>query len=203
MIKTENKNIISSGSMTGKLVGYYIAWSLLFGTIAYIINNVAIGLIENMVFRFIIAVVVEIISCIIIWKFATKSSFKYKTISYFDMSKVIKNLAIIVLIVGIINFAYSYISFNYTVKQEIEENSKLNLYENLIYNYATDDQLEEYNREKQEAIDLAITQGNKYIISLHIVLIVVDLCILLVEKKFMFEYVDCTPDYQSDQFINM
>ena len=120
---------------------------------------------------------------IIVWKLSTSASFKKRTISYDDVPAVMKNLIIFTIVVCILTGIYNIVTVNSAMDEAINSNYTLQFIESMMSRIYSDEQMEQYNNEKEKVITDAKRKTNTYLIILDIGLIVVYLAVLPLEKK--------------------
>ena len=185
----ENKEIISARKMSQHLMGNWLLWGLLFGFIYSFVFTLITNSMESPVLKAIIAVIVQGIIAIIVWKLSTSSSFKKRTISYNDVQIVMKNLIIFTIVICILTGIYNIASVNYSIDEDINSDYKLKFTESMMSKIYSDEQMAEYNKEKEKAIADAKSKVNMYLVILEIGLTVVYLAVLPLEKKEILKYV--------------
>lgn len=96
--KMENRKIITSGKMTLHLILSWFVWGLVFGILARAIT----ANLESNVIGIVLSLIVNVVAVILSWILAVTTNFKQKTVYYTDVPKMIKSLAIFVIIFSII-----------------------------------------------------------------------------------------------------
>lgn len=185
----ESKEIISARKMSQHLMGNWLLWGLLFGFIYSFVFTLITNSMESPVLKAIIAVIVQGIIAIIVWKLSTSSSFKKRTISYNDVQIVMKNLIIFTIVICILTGIYNIASVNYSIDEDINSDYKLKFTESMMSKIYSDEQMAEYNKEKEKAIAEAKRKANMYLIILEVGLTAVYLAVLPLEKKEILKYV--------------
>lgn len=185
----ENKEIVTSGKMTQSLIGNWLLWGIVFGILYSFIYNIIASSTESMLVVALIAIVLQGITAIIVWKCSTSSSFKKKTISYDDIPTIMKNLVIFTIVICVITAIYNISNVNATIDKAIESNYQLKFSESMMSYLYDDEQIAEYQKEKEKAIEELKSKLYTYLIILEIGLTVVYLAVLPLEKKFILKYV--------------
>ena len=144
---------------------------------------------ESFVLKAIIAVVAQGIIAIIVWKLSTSSSFKKRTISYNDVPTVMKNLIVFTIVICILTGIYNIASANSSMDKAINSDYKLKFSESMMSRIYSDEQMTQYNKEKEKAIAEAKRKANTYLVILEIGLTAVYLAVLPLEKKEILKYV--------------
>lgn len=185
----ENKELVTSGKMTQSLIGNWLLWGLLFGIIYSFIYSLIASSIESMVAIALVSIVLQGITAILVWKFSTSSSFKKKTISYDDIPAVMKNLVIFTIVICVITAMYNISTVNTTIDEVIESNYQLNFSESMMSYLYDDEEIAEYQAEKEKAIEELKDKFYTYLIVLEIGLTAVYLAVLPLEKNYILKYV--------------
>lgn len=185
----ENKQMISAGKMSQYLIGNWLLWGLLFGYIYSFAFSLITNSIESLVLKAIIAVIAQGVIAIIVWKLSTSSSFKKRTISYNDVRTVMKNLIIFTIVICILTGIYNIASVNSSIDETIKSDYKLKFTESIMSSIYSDEQMAQYNKEKEKAIAEAKSKANTYLVILEVGLIAVYLAVLPLEKKEILKYV--------------
>ena len=185
----ENKEMVSAGKMSQHLMGNWLLWGLLFGFIYSFVFALITNSMESLVLKAIIAVIVQGIIAIIVWKLSTSSSFKKRTISYKDVPTVMEHLIIFTIVVCILTGIYNIASVNSSMDETINSNYELKFSESIMSKIYSDEQMAEYNKEKEKAISEAKSKVNMYVVILEVGLTVVYLAVLPLEKKEILKYV--------------
>lgn len=185
----ENKEMVSARKMSQHLMGNWLLWGLLFGFIYSFVFALITNSMESLVLKAIIAVIAQGIIAIIVWKLSISSSFKKRTISYNDVPTVMKNLIIFTLVICILTGIYNIASVNSSMDEAINSDYKLKFSESMMSRIYSDEQMAEYNKEKEKTIAEAKNKANMYLIILEVGLTAVYLAVLPLEKKEILKYV--------------
>lgn len=185
----ENKEIITSGKMTQKLIGNWLLYMIFFEIVYKIIYSLIISSIEDIIISILVAMILHGIFVILVWKCSTSSSFKKKTISYEDISIVMKNLIIFTIIVCIINTIYNISNVNSIMDEYVDSSYELKISESMMSYLYDEEEMAEYEYEKEKAIVELKKQIYIYLILLEIGLTAVYLAVLPLEKRFILKYV--------------
>ena len=179
--------------MTSSLIISWIVDGLLLGFL-YSFIIVSIGqTIKSTVVLSLISVILQGIIAILVWKIATSSAFKKKTISFQDVSKVMKNLIIFTIIIILINLGTGISDANTAIDEALESDVNLKLYEDTLNKYSQfiDDEsiIQEYEQKRDNRIKEIKTEVYTYAIIYNVGLLIVHLLVLPLEKKFILKYV--------------
>ncbi len=185
----ENKELVSAGKISQHLIGKWLLWGLLFGFIYTVAFVLITNSMESLVLKAIIAVIAQGIIVIIVWKLSTSSSFKKRTISYNDVPTVMRNLIIFTIVLCVLNGINNIASINSSMDKAIESDYSIKSYENMMSRMYSDEQMDEYNKEKEKAIAEVKSKANMYMVILEVGLTAVYLAVLPLEKKEILKYV--------------
>lgn len=185
----ENKELVSASKMSQQLMGNWLLWELIFGYIYSIVFTLITSSMESFILKAIIAVIVQGIIVVVVWKLSTSASFKKKTISYNDVPEVMKKLIIFTLVICVINSIYNISNINSSIDEAINSDYELKLTESMMSRIYSEEQMEEYNKEKEKAIAETKSKTYTYIVVLEIGLTAVYLAVLPLEKKEILKYV--------------
>ncbi len=184
----ENKEFATTKKITQELIGGWLLWGIVFGLIYSPLYAFITHSMESLVLKAIISIVMQGIITFIIWKFSTKSTFKKRTISYNDVPTVMRNLMIFTVIVCVINGIYNYFQVNSTIDEAVNSNY-IKYTESMMSYLYDDDQMTEYNKQKEDAIAKAKKQARTYLVILEIGLTAIYLAVLPLEKREILKYV--------------
>ena len=184
------KQIVSVGKITANLIGGVFLFGILFGIAYNIIYAILMGIfnIENMLLTTILSILLQIISTLLIWKCSTSSTFNKYTISSSYIPKIMRNLFIFTIVICSIYTVYSLTTINKTIETEIVNNSELKLSDMFIEKFYSQEQINEYNYQKEQAINEAKNKVYTYSITLLICNILINFLVLIPEKKFIQNY---------------
>lgn len=184
----ENKEIVSSGKMSQHLIGNWLLWGLVLGIIYSFIFPSIIYSIESIVLQAIIVVIAQGMIAVIAWKLSTSSSFEKKTIYFYEVQNVMKNLSIATILFCILTGIYNISSVNSSIDQIVNSNYQLQFTESMMSSIYSDEKMVQYNKEKEAAIADAKIKANTYLVILEVGLTVVYLAVLPLEKKEILKY---------------
>jgi len=185
----ENKELISSGKMSQYLMGNWLLWGLLFGLIYSFVFSLLTNSMESLVLKAIIAIVFQGIIAFILWKLSTASAFKKRTITYNDVPTVMRNLIIFTIAICILTGLYNISTVNSSIDEAINSNFQLKYSESMMSRLYSDEQMAEYNKQKEQTISEAKNKAYTYLVILELGLTVVYLAVLPLEKKEILKFV--------------
>ena len=187
--KMENKEMVSAGKISQYLIEIYIALGLLSGFIYTFVFSIINLYVEEIILKAVIAVLIQGIISIIVWKFSISSAFKNRTIIYNDVPTVMKNLIIFILVICVLTGIYNIASVNSKVDKAIDSNYNLKLKESMMSTIYSDKQMSEYNKEKERMIEDVKSKAKTYLVIFEVGLTGVYLVVLVIVKKEILKYV--------------
>ena len=186
----ENKDVVSTKKMTQELIVGWFLWGIPLGILYSVVYSLLANSMESMTMSAVIAIILQGITVFFIWRLSISSSFKKKTIASEDVPKVMKNLIIFTIIICFINGIFNFSKVNKIIDEMIDTNYQLKYYESMMSYLYDDEQMEEYNAQKEEIIKEAKNQCYIYLAILEIGLTIVYLAVLPLEKKAILKYVN-------------
>ena len=183
------KELATTKKITQGLIGNWLLWGIVFGIIYSIIYSLITRSMESMIIQAVIAIVMQGIIAFLIWKISTKTVFKNKSISYDDVPTVMKNLIIFTIVICVINGIYQFSQVNSTIDNAINSNFQLKYTESMMSHLYNDEQMAEYNKQKEDAIAKVKSQLYTYLAIIEIGLTAAYLAVLPFEKKEILKYV--------------
>lgn len=178
----EEKKIISSGSMTGKLIGWSILYGLCLGILYTVIFNLLTGNTENIIIVFVIGVILQTICAYFMWYCSISSSFKKTTIVSSDFKKVVRNILIYTIILLIIYACYTLFNVEISIDEAVDESFGTL---DMLMSYSTDEQLIEYQQLRNQAIDEVTSQVYLYTAAFIICVSIAYIAMVFVAKNSM------------------
>lgn len=187
----ENKEFSTTKKITQELIGGWLLWGiLLFGIIYSLLFNVVTSSVDSMVLKGIIAIIMQGCIAYITWKLSTKSTFKQKTMAFDDVPKVMKNLCIFTVVICVINGIYQCSQVNSIIDNAINSNFQLKYTESMMSYLYNEEQMIEYNKQKEETIKQVKKQAYTYLAIVEIGLTAVYIAVLPLEKKEILKYIN-------------
>jgi len=186
----ENKEVATAKKITQELIGGWFLYGILFGIVYSIINALIITSIESLFLKTIIVIIIQGIISVLIWKCSTQSTFKKRTMSYNDVPTVMRNLIIFTIVICIISGLYNYYNINNTIDKSIDSDYQLQYTEKSLSRILDSEQMDKYNKQKEEAIAKVKSQVYIYFAITEISLTAVYLLVLRIEKKEILKYVE-------------
>ena len=178
----EEKKIISSGSMTGKLIGWSILYGLCLGILYTVIFNLITGNMENIIIVFVIGLILQAICAYFMWYCSISSAFKKTTIVSSDFKKVVRNILIYTIILLIIYACYTLFNVEISIDEAVDESFGTL---DMLMSYGTDEQLIEYQQLRNQAIDEVTSQVYLYTTAFIICVSIAYIAMVFVAKNSM------------------
>ena len=100
-----------------------------------------------------------------------------------------RNLIIFTIVICVLTGIYNITSVNSSMDKAINSDYKLKFSESMMSRIYSDEQMAEYNKEKEKAMAEAKSKANTYLIILEVGLTAVYLAVLPLEKKEILKYV--------------
>lgn len=185
----ENKEMVSAGKMSQHLMGNWLLWGLLFGLIYSFVFPLLTYSMKSLVLKALIAIIAQGIIAFVLWKLSTSASFKKRTISYSDVPTVMRNLIIFTVVICVLTGIYNISTVNSSMDKALNSNYQLKFSESMMSRLYSDEQMAEYNKEKEKAISEAKSKAYTHLVILEIGLTAVYLAVLPLEKKEILKYV--------------
>ena len=182
------KELSTTRKITGELIGGFLLYGIPFGLLYSFIYSIIAGKSESLIFRAIVAIILQGIIAYNVWKCSTKSTFKKRTMYTYEVPTVMKNLTIFTIIICLITAIYNFGQVNSTFDKMVEYNSELRVSELYMSYLYDDDEMAEYKAQKEKIIAEAKSKLYGYLAVLEIGLLAVYLGILPLEKKNILEY---------------
>jgi len=186
--KNIERKFVTTGKMTGELIGGFLIYGFLFGLLYEIIITIVSEYSESLILKCILSIVLQGITVYIVWKFSIKSAFKKMTIYNHEVSKVMKNLTIFTIIACLLVAIYNFKEVSSNFDKEINSNIGLTLNDRYASYLYDDDEMKDYKAKKEKVISDAKAKLYGYLAALEIGLLAVYLGVLPLEKKIMLKY---------------
>lgn len=187
----EERNIVTGKSVTGKLIGLFFGYGILFGIIYSMIygrisNNVSSE--SSLIPIAIIAIILQGIITFLVWRCSITSVFKKVTINKSEVGKVIKNLIIFSVVISIITAVTTWIEMNDNFNERIENSFEINMAERYMQYLYDDEQIAEYNLQKEKIINETKVKLNTYFVVLETGLLIVYVAVVPLQKEHILKY---------------
>ena len=186
----ENKEVATVRTITGELIGgfilYGIPFAILYSIIYALISKVIPS--ESLVMTVIIAIILQGLGAFLVWKCSIATTFRKRSIDRNDVPTVMKNLMIFTVIFCFISAIMNFSEVNQKIDKTINSNASGQLSENFMKYMYDDEQIAQYQAEKEKAIDEAKTKLYTYLAVLEIGLLAVYLCVVPLQKNSILKH---------------
>lgn len=152
-IQRERK-IVSSWGMFWRILGYWFLW----GFLAEIVVKLLLGwkggfngTIPAMIIYAIISIIVNILARIITWKLAINSSYKNNIILKSDIFKLLRKIAIFMIITTILSGVLKYSDYNKAIENVEKNNVNLKIKASYVNYYGTEELKKDYQKELEKS----------------------------------------------------
>lgn len=185
----ENKELSTVRKITGELIGGFILYEIIFSIIYKIIINVVIKSIPNSyTLLAIITIILQGFMAFFTWRCSISSTFKKRSISHDDIPTVIRNMFIFAIIVCIISAVYNFSNVNKQIDNTINSDIRLKTTESMMKYVATQEQINQYEAEKEKIINETKKDLYTYLAIIEIGSIIVYLGVIPLQKSKISEY---------------
>lgn len=181
--KNVERKHVTTGKITGELIGGFILYGFLFGILYTTIITILTETNKSVLVSYIVSLALQAVVVYLVWKLSIKSAFKKMTIHSNEVSKVMKNLIIFTVILCLLNVITNF----YQLKSEIDDTINSELRYSF---YLLDDD------EKEETINEIKTQTYGYAALYYVALIAIYVGVLPLEKKYILKYATDTNDLE-------
>ncbi len=177
----ESKRVVGAGNIAGDLIAGFLVYGIIFGILYQIVYSKIVAHIESLVVVALIAIVLQGIIALILWKCSTSSAFKKKTMDINEVPKVMKILVIFTIVICVLNGIINY--FNVDKQMDSYVDYELKFKETIMENLYSDEKMQEYYSEKEAVIKEAKSQLKVYLIIIEIGLTAAYLVVLPIVKN--------------------
>lgn len=185
----ENKELSTVRKITGELIGGFILYGIVFSIIYRIIITIVIKNIpDSYILLAITSIVLQGFCAFFIWRFSISSTFKKRSISPDDIPTVIRNMFIFSIIICIISAIYNFSNVNKQIDDTINSNISLRTAERMMQYVSTQEEIDQYEAEKEKIINEAKHELYTYLAILEIGSLIVYLGVIPLQKSKISEY---------------
>lgn len=186
----EDKQVATVRTITGELIGGYILYGILFGILYSVIYSLISKMFsaDSLIPTAIIAIILQGITTFCIWRCSIATTFRKRLIDRNDVQTVMKNLMIFTVIWCILSGLMNYSNVNEQIDQKINSNATLMLSETYMKYLYDDEEIAQYQAEKEKFISEAKTKLYTYLTVLEIGLIAIYLGAVPLQKKAILKY---------------
>lgn len=184
----ENKQVATVRTITGELIGGFILYGIVFSILYNFIYSAITNRIseDSLILTAIIAIILQGITVFCVWRCSIATTFRKRLIETVDVKTVMKNLVIFTVIICFLNALMNFAQLNETIENEI--NSSLTVSERYMQYLYDDDEIAQYEAEKEKIISETKSKLYTYLAVLEIGLLVVYLGVVPLQKKAILKY---------------
>lgn len=186
----ENKETATVRTITGELIGgfilYGIVFSILYSFIYASISKMVSS--DSLILIAVIAIILQGIAAFCVWRCSIATTFRKRSIDRNDVPTVMKNLLIFTVIFCFISALMNFSEVNETLDKTINSNASLQLSENFMKYMYDDDEMAQYQAEKEKVISETKTKLYTYLAVLEIGLLVVYLGVVPLQKNSILKH---------------
>lgn len=188
MDRLENKQIATVRTITGELIGGFILYGIVFGILYSFIYSAITNRVseDSLILTAIIAIILQGITVFCVWRCSIATTFRKRLIETDDVKTVTKNLMIFTVIICFLTALINFAQVNETVENEI--NSSLMVSEMYMQYLYDDDEIAQYEAEKEKIISETKSKLYTYLAVLEIGLLAVYLGVVPLQKKAILKY---------------
>ena len=186
--RLENKQVATVRTITGELIGGFILYGIVFSILYNFIYSAITNRIseDSLILTAIIAIILQGITVFCVWRCSIATTFRKRLIETDDVKTVMKNLMIFTVIICFLTALINFAQVNETVENEI--NSSLMVSEMYMQYLYDDDEIAQYEAEKEKIISETKSKLYTYLAVLEIGLLAVYLGVVPLQKKAILKY---------------
>lgn len=191
----DNVNINGMGNLSSaKATENLISGWLLYGIFLSILYGMILAPITarlgSVFLRAVVVIVLQGISGYILWKLSVSSTFKKATIQRSDVSKVMKNLVIFVILLCFVLGSYNFSKLDETIDSEIESSADIKILESKVQYIYDNESKQEYNDRIEEIKKEAKSKCYIYMFFTEVGIACVQLAVIPLAKKEILKHVN-------------
>ena len=186
----ENKEIATIRTITGELIGGFLLYGIVFSILYNFIYSAITNKIaeDALILIAVIAIILQGITVFCIWRCSIATTFRKRLIGRADVKKVMRNLMIFTVIVCIVSAIMNFVEVNKSVDEAIDSNANITMAESYMRYIYDDDEIAQYEAQKEQVINETKTKLYMYLAVLEIGLLVVYLGVIPLQKKAILKY---------------
>lgn len=186
----EDKQVATVRKITGELIGGFLLYGIVFSFLYNLIYSMITNKIEDdaLILIAVIAIILQGITAFCIWRCSIATTFRKRLIERNDVKKVMRNLMIFTVIVCIISAIMNFVEVNNAVDEAIDSNANIIMAESYMQYIYDDDEIAQYEAEKEEVINETKTKLYTYLAVLEVGLLIVYLGVIPLQKKAILKY---------------
>ena len=186
----EDKQIATVRTITGELIGGFLLYGIVFSILYNFIYSAITNKIaeDALILIAVIAIILQGITVFCIWRCSIATTFRKRLIGRADVKKVMRNLMIFTVIVCIVSAIMNFVEVNKSVDEVVDSNANITMAESYMRYIYDDDEIAQYETQKEQVINETKTKLYMYLAVLEIGLLVVYLGVIPLQKKAILKY---------------
>ena len=187
----ENKQVATVRTITGELIAGFLLYGIVFSILyRFIYSAITNGIsADSLILKAIIAIILQGIAVFCVWRCSISTTFRKRLIEANDVKIVMRNLTIFTVIVCLITAIMNYAQVNETIEDAINSDVGIMMSETYMQYLYDDDEIAQYESEKENIINETKTKLYTYLAVLEIGLLAVYLGAVPLQKKAILKYV--------------
>ena len=189
-IDINDKKVVTANEMIGELIKNIVVFGIVFFLIyRFIYSAVAIkfGEYDNRIILAFLVIILHTFLISLTLKIANKRSFKNYVIYKKDVSKVIKTISFIIFFMLLLQVIAVLSSVNSAIDTAVNESVQLSIHEHLIPYIYDDNEMKEYQIEKENAIKRVKTEMYTYLTIVETGICIVYGSAMIIERKVLYK----------------
>ena len=190
MDRLENKQVATVRTITGELIGGFILYGIVFSILYSFIYSAITNRIseDSLILTAIIAIILQGIIVFCVWRCSIATTFRKRLIEINDVKTVMKNLMIFTVVICFLTALMNFAQVNETVEDTINSDASLRISETYMQYLYDDEEIAQYEAEKEKIISETKTKLYTYLAVLEIGLLAVYLGVVPLQKKAILKY---------------
>lgn len=190
MDSLENKQVATVRTITGELIGGFILYGIVFSILYSFIYPAITNRIseDSLILTAIIAIILQGITVFCVWRCSIATTFRKRLIETNDVKTVMKNLMIFTVVICFLTALMNFAQVNETVEDTINSDASLRISETYMQYLYDDEEIAQYEAEKEKIISETKTKLYTYLAVLEIGLLAVYLGVVPLQKKAILKY---------------
>ncbi len=186
----ENKQVATVRTITGELIGGFILYGIVFSILYSFIYPAITNRIseDSLILTAIIAIILQGITVFCVWRCSIATTFRKRLIETNDVKTVMKNLMIFTVVICFLTALMNFAQVNETVEDTINSDASLRISETYMQYLYDDEEIAQYEAEKEKIISETKTKLYTYLAVLEIGLLAVYLGVVPLQKKAILKY---------------
>ena len=182
----EQENRLTANQMIGELLTGLTFYGIVFYIVYRLIYN---GIYEGIVEKggiLLLSVVVIVLQAIMVWgtfQLANRKAFKKGMIQKDDVSKVIKNISFIIVILLVLQVISTFVNIHNNMEKTLERDNSFQYIEKILSQVYDAEQMQQYQAQKQKSIQKIKNEVYQAIVMMEVGICIVYIGNLFIEKR--------------------